>query len=431
MKLNFKIKPQWLIGGFLVFWIVFIAWGMIKTSLKLNKEKALPAMPAKLKSPSGFPGAEKGAPAPGQTQITEVRTQDITSQEQEQRFSLVRAFKVKPVHFQDLLPVMGSVKGKTEITLKFEINGVVSKINFREGEKIKKGDLVASIDPKDAQLRAKYAADKFNSAQAGYRSIQKKLEIQRQLFEAGAIIKSKLEEAELESESARYQLEQSRSEMDLAENELKKANIYATKDGVMGPREAEEGEFVTPQDKIGSVFEINEIFVEAGVVERDIEKIKLGQKARVFVDAYPSVVFEGTLDYIFPVIEGKSRTLTVKIKVLNPEGLLLPGMFSRAEISIADLQDALMVPITCLINKGGVIYAPVIPAQSLLKKEEDDNPIGVVQIRKVTMGYKTSDYAEIKAGVSTDDLVVLEVQGEGEFKDNARVKVVGIEEMSI
>ncbi|MFH0739143.1 MAG: efflux RND transporter periplasmic adaptor subunit [Candidatus Omnitrophota bacterium] len=429
MKLNFKIKPQWLIGGFLVFWVVFIAWGMIKTSLKLNKEKMLPAMPAKLKSPPGFPGAEKGAPA--EKQITEVQTQDVTAQEQEQRFSLVRVFKVKSVRFQDLLPVMGSVKGKTEITLKFEINGVVNKINFREGEKIKKGDLIASIDPKDAQLRAKYAADKFNSAQAGYRSIQKKLEIQRQLFEAGAIIKSKLEEAELETESARYQLEQSRSEMDLAENELKKTNLYATKDGVMGPREAEEGEFVTPQDKIGSVFEINEIFVEAGVVERDIEKIKLGQKARVFVDAYPSVVFDGSLEYIFPVIEGKSRTLTVKIKVQNPDGLLLPGMFSRAEISIADLQDALMVPITCLINKGGTIYAPVIPAQSLLKKEEDDNPIGVVQIRKVTMGYKTSDYAEIKAGVSAGDLVVLEVQGEGEFKDNAKVKVVGIEEMSL
>ncbi|MEI6631111.1 MAG: efflux RND transporter periplasmic adaptor subunit [bacterium] len=429
MKLNFKIKPQWLIGAFLLFWIAFIAWGMIKTSLKLTKEKALPAIGTKLITPPGFPKAEKGALK--QDEISTTETQTITSGGEEQRLSLVRVFKVKPVHFQDLLPVMGSVKGKTEINLKFEINGVINKISFREGEKIKKGDLIASIDPKDAQLRAKYASDKFNSAQAGYKSIQKKLEIQRQLFEAGAIIKSKLEEAELETESARYQLEQSRSEMDLAENELRKANLYAIKDGVMGPREAEEGEFVTPQDKLGSMFEINEVFIEAGVVERDIEKIKLGQTARVFVDAYPSVVFNGSLDYIFPVIEGKSRTLTVKIRVRNPESLLLPGMFSRAEISIADLEDALMVPITCLINKGGIIYAPIIPAQSLLKKEEDENPVGVVQIRKVTIGYKTSDYAEIKAGASAADLVVLEVQGEGEFKDNARVKVVGIEEMSL
>ena len=149
------------------------------------------------------------------------------------------------------------------------------------------------------------------------------------------------------------------------------------------------------------------------------------------MDAYPNTVFEGTLDYIFPVIEGKSRTLTVKIGVPNPNSLLLPGMFSRAEISIVDLRDALIVPITCLINKGGVIYAPIIPAQSLLKKAEDENPIGVVQIRRVTVGYKTSDYAELKAGASAGDLVVLEVQGEGEFKDNAKVKVVGVEEMNL
>ena len=430
MKLNFKVKPQWVIGGFILFWILFIGWGMLKTSLKLTQEKALPGMPVKITTPPGFPSAAKG---PEGSIVTKTQQENpaVPSIGEEERFSLVRAFKVKPVHFQDLLPVLGSVKGKTEIILKFEINGVITKIAFREGEKINKGDLIASLDPKDAQLKAKYAEDKFNSAQAGYRSMEKKLEIQRHLYEAGAIIKSKLEEAELETESAKYQLQQGKSEMDLAANELNKTNIYATKDGVMGPRQAEEGEFITTQDKLGSMYEINEVFIEAGVVERDIEKIKIGQKARVFVDAYPNTVFEGTLDYIFPVIEGKSRTLTVKIGVPNPNSLLLPGMFSRAEISIVDLRDALIVPITCLINKGGVIYAPIIPAQSLLKKAEDENPIGVVQIRRVTVGYKTSDYAELKAGASAGDLVVLEVQGEGEFKDNAKVKVVGVEEMNL
>jgi len=433
MNFNLKVKPKWIIGGFLLFWIIFIAWGMIKTSLKLGAEKSLPGMKTKLPVARGFPGAGAAVKGPEGSTVSQTQQLNVSTGTgaEEERFSLVRAFKVKPVRFQDLLPVLGSVKGKTEIVLKFEINGVINKIAFREGEKIKKGDLIASLDPRDAQLKAKYAEDKFNSAQAGYRSMEKKLEIQRHLYEAGAIIKSKLEEAELETESAKYQLQQGKSEMDLAENELRKTNLYSSKDGVMGPREAEEGEFITPQDKLGSMYEISDVFIEAGVVERDIEKIKIGQKARVFVDAYPNTVFDGTLDYIFPIIEGKSRTLTVKIRVSNMESMLLPGMFSRAEISIVDLKDALVVPITCLINKGGLMYIPVVPAQSLIKKGEDENPIGVVQIRRVTIGYKTSDYAEIKAGVNPGDLVVLEVQGEGEFKDNAKVKVVGVEEMNL
>jgi membrane fusion protein (multidrug efflux system) len=426
MKLS---KPQILIGAFLAFWILFIGWGMLKTTLKLSKEK--PRILLSTNAPAAAGTVKKADASITKTEPAAPTTTPLvaTPDEGEARATLVRAFKVKPVNFQDILPVMGSIKGKTEIQLKFEINGNIEHINFREGEKIKKGDIVASLDPKDALLRANYAKSKFNSTQAAYKSVLKKLEVHKQLYEAGAIIKTKLEEVELETESAKFQLETAKSEMELAENELTKTRLYATKDGVMGPREAEEGEFVTPQDKVGSLLEISEVFVEVGVVERDIEKLKIGQKAKVFVDAYPNVTFEGTVDYIFPVIEGKSRTLTAKIKVSNPNGLLLPGMFSRTEILIVDLKGALMVPVTCLVTKGGAVIAPVIPAPSLIKTE-DEAQLGTLQMRRVTLGYRTSDYAEIKSGVSANDLVIIEVQG-GELKDGARVKITGSEEMEL
>lgn len=400
-----------LIAGFIVFWIVFIGWGMVKTTFKLTKEKT-----------TVISKKELDITAEPKEEIT-----DLTAIPAEARAILVRAFKVSATDFKDILPVMGTVKGKTEIELKFEINGVIKNIYFREGEKIKKGALIASLDPKDAQLRIAYAKNKFNSSQAAYRSVQKKLEVHQKLYEVGAIIKSKLEEVELEAESAKYQVETARSEWELAENELNKTYLYATKDGVMGPREAEEGEFVTPQDKVGSLLEIVEVFVEVGVVERDIDKIKLGQIAKVYVDAYPQLTFEGNIDSIFPVVEGRSRTLTAKIKVPNPNGLLLPGMFSRAEILIVNLQYALIIPTTCLISTGtGTTLAPVIPKQSL-ETTEDQTQTGIVQLNMVNLGYVTSDYAQVIEGLNIEDLVVVEAQGE--LKDNTRVKIVGIEEM--
>jgi RND family efflux transporter MFP subunit len=367
----------------------------------------------------GKKGAETPTPAAPEEKTPAAPEEPILPQ--------VRTLKLKSLDFKDILPVMGSVKGITEIPLKFEINGVVKKINFREGERIKKDDAIASIDSTDVELKVAYAKAKLNSAQAAYNSVQKQLEIHKKLYEAGAIIKTKMEQIELEAESARYQLETARSEEELAANELRKTTLYASKDGVMGMRDAEEGEFVTPQDKVATIYEINEVFVELGVVERDIEKIKLGQKAKVFVDAYPNMVFEGTVAYIFPVVEGKSRTLTVKIKVPNPNSLLLPGMFTRAEMNIVELPSALMIPASALINSGGLTLLSIIPSGTIQGNPEEEQT-GTAKVVKVKVGYLSSDYAQILEGASEEDLVILEVQGE--LKENAQVKIVGAEELS-
>ena len=408
--MKFK-KTQKIIIIFLTLWITLLGWGIMKTTLQLSKKK-IPVEEAALQKP-GVPKAVLVGGAPEAPEKTPI---------------LARAFTVKRTDFSDLLPVMGTVKGETEIELRFEINGVIQSIYFREGEMINKGDLVASLDPKDAQLKFEYGKNKLASAEASYQSSLKKLEVHRKLYEAGAIIESKLQEVELECESAKFQVETVKAEEKLAKLELEKTNFYSPIHGVVGLLDMEEGEFVTPQDKVTSLLEIDNVLVEVGIVERDINKIKMGQRAEVFVDAYPNLAFEGTVDNIFPVVEGKSRTLTTQIKVANPEGLLLPGMFCRAEISIIDLEDALLIPSTSLISSGGTkVLVPVIPAQSL-QTIEDEIKIGVVQIRQVTAGYMTSDYAQIVEGLDEGDLVIIETQGE--LSDNAEVRVTAIEEIS-
>lgn len=407
-----KFKPQIIIILFLLLWIIFIGWGMVKTSIQLSKEEALLEEPTlTLQKP----------------EISEPLVEGIM-EEPEIAPVLVRTFKAMRTDFSDILPAMGTVKGETEVEIKFQIDGVIQSINFREGEKIKKGDLIASLDPKDAQLKLEYVKNKFGSAQAAYLSSLKKLEVHQKLYEAGAIIKSKLEEVELESERAKFELATVKSEEELGKNELEKTNLYATFDGVMGPRDAEEGEFVTPQDKVASLLEIKSVLVEVGIVERDINKIKLGQKAKVYVDAYPNVAFEGVIDNIFPVVEGRSRTLTVKIKVDNPEWFLLPGMFCRAEILIIELKGAFIIPSTGLVpGKGETVLIPVIPTQ-YIETSEDGIKTGTVQLRQAGIGYITSDYTQITKGLNDGDLVVIEAQGE--IKDNSRVRITAIEEIT-
>lgn len=419
-----------LIKLLLILVLAFVMWGVYQTGMKLStsKDKAsfLTNMISKVKNEPPPSSSEENknpaAPAEGKEQVTAQ-----PQAPEEPSAIMVRVFKLKPTDFRDFLPVMGTVKGKTEVELKFELPGIIKKIYFREGERIKKNSLIAYLMPEDAKLKLKYARNKYISAVTAYEASLKKYEINQKLFEVGAIIKSKMEEAALEARSAKAQVETAKAEEDLAKNDYRKIYLYAPKDGLMGPREAEEGEFVTSQDKMSTLLETGEVFIEVGVVERDINKVRLGQKASVYVDAYPNVTFEGTVDNIYPIVEGKSRTLTVKIKVNNKEGLLMPGMFSRAEISIADLKHVMIIPTSSIMQaSAGMILVPVVPKETL-RTGDDGIQSGVVQIRRVMQGYATNDYVQISQGLSEDDLIVIETQGE--LKDNAKVKIIGTEEI--
>ncbi len=403
-------KSRIIIIAFVSLWIIFLGWGIIQTTLKLSKESPLIKKPVSQEPQSPKMLMEKMA--------EEAKTRPV----------LVRTFRVTRTDFSDVLPVMGTVKGEKEIELRFEINGVIKTIFFDEGERIKKGELIACLDPKDSQLKLEYTQNKLASGLASYQASLKKLEVHENLYQAGAIIKSRLEEIALECESAKFELATMKSETALSENELEKTNLYSGIDGVLGPREAEEGEFVTPQDPIASLLKISSVFIEVGIVERDINKLKLGQKAKVFVDAHPNITFEGIIDNIFPVVGGRSRTLTTKIKVNNPKELLLPGMFCRAEISIIELKDVLLIPSVCLTPTGEeIMIAPVIPAQTLITNEEEIQT-GTVRLSRVNTGHITNDYAQITDGLEENDLVVIESRGE--LTDEATVQINAIEEIS-
>lgn len=394
-----------------ILWAGLIMWGMFKvyklSKQPYKKEEKVSPLPSPIKKVQPLPKEEKKS----------VSTPVLT-----------RTFKVKRMDFKDTLPVMGTIKAKAEIPLKFEVSGVIKKIYFKEGELINKGDLIASLENKDATLKLQYTENKVLSAKSSYESLLKKLEIYKQLFEAGAIIETKLKEVELDVESAKAELEAAKTEREIAKEELKKTTLYATTEGLMGPKEAEEGEFVTPQDEIGSLLDISEVFVEAGIVERDINRVKAGMKTNISVDAYPNKMFTGVIERIYPIVEGKSRTFTAKIKVLNPQGLLLPGMFSRVEIFSVELEDALIVPAISLISTGEETFLlPVIPKETI-EVEEEGTMLGTVKFYPTKIGYLSSDYAQILGGVKEGDLVVTEAQGD--LNDNMRVRIVGVEEFS-
>ncbi len=341
---------------------------------------------------------------------------------------LARTYRLRRSNFQDPLSVMGTIKGRMEIDLKCEINGVINTINFREGEKIEKGAVIVALDDKDGRLRLNYSQSKLKAAQAAYAASKKKQEIYQGLYDAGAIIKAKLEEASLETENVRLQAETVKAELRLAESELAKTELRSPRNGIMGSRDVEIGEFVTPNDKVALLIVTDEVYVEVGIIERDIDKIRLGQKARVNVDAYPERDFMGEVDNISPLVEGRSRTLTIKIRVPNPQGLLLPGMFTRCQILLVEFENVIMIPADSLITLSpGAYLVPVVGLGIHSQSDiESGAKLGKIELRSVVVGYRSTDYVYVSSGLDEEDLVIIEAQGE--LQKGAKVKVVGVEE---
>lgn len=312
----------------------------------------------------------------------------------------VKVYKVKRMDFKDTLPVMGRIEGFKEVDLVFDGKGIMESFNFEEGERILEGDIIASIDQKDALLKLKYA------------SIEQ--EKTKKLYELGGVDKIALDQKRLEYESAKRDLE--------------KTNIYAPSDGYLGSREKDTGAFVSSQDKIGIFVDISEVYAAFDVIEEDSPKIKLGQNAEIFVDAYPGESYTGTVDMVAPLIEGRTRSQKVKIELDNEKNELKPGMFARAIISTYEKKDALIIPASAFKKKENNYFVFVVHPEEKAEGEKaaDGEESGIIEEREIKIEYLTHDVAEISEGLKEGELIVRELHQE--YKSDDKVTVTEIQE---
>ena len=291
-------------------------------------------------------------------------------------------FVVKRVPFEDTLTSMGLVRGVKSVDIGFQVGGVVNKVNFREGQMVKKGDIIVELDDTDARLKVEYNQSKLKAA-------QKKVEVHEELYRLNSIIQAKLEEV-------KYEYESQLKELEFAKQELAKTKLKAPVTGLLGPVEVEEGETVTPHTKVTSLYSVGIVYADLGIIERDISKIRLGQRVTVGVDAYSDYVKEGKIISISPVIEGKSRNFKVRVQMRNddPSKFFLPGMFARAHIYVHSSQNSLVVPARSI--KDDTVY--------VIRR-------GQAIPQKVKVGYQSYDYAEVIRGLKPGEHIVAEVEG--------------------
>ncbi len=157
---------------------------------------------------------------------------------------------------------------------------------------------------------------------------------------------------------------------------------------------AREGQYVTPKDELYMIADLNSIWVYVDVYENELPWVKLGDEAEMRVRAAPGRVFKGKVNFIYPYIDGKTRTVRVRLEFDNPERILKPGMFANVVLHVDPQPGALVVPSQAIVRSGSREQVFVVRAP------------GKFEPREVTLGLSADGYTQILSGLKAGEQVV-------------------------
>ena len=279
---------------------------------------------------------------------------------------------------------VGTVEESVAVSLSFSLMGTVEQVLVREGQRVSKGQLLASLNTTTAENSYQASLATLRQAQDAYDRLVK-------VHENGSLPDIKFVEIETG-------LQQAKSMAAIAKNNLDDCKLYAPRDGVIATRSIEPGGSVNPATAAFKLISIDKVFVKISVPENEIGSIKEGQPASIAIAALDNAIFTGKIEMKGVTANAMSHTYEAKIGIDNPQSKIMPGMVCRVETGHAPSlqQPEIVVPNrTIRISADGKQYVWLA---------EGD----VAKRRFVKTGNLTDYGITISEGVSVGDKLIVE-----------------------
>jgi membrane fusion protein, multidrug efflux system len=285
---------------------------------------------------------------------------------------------VKSGALDNKLVVTGSVLANESLELKSEESGKITGLYFKEGKRVKRGELLLQIN--DEEIRAQLEKEKYN--QKLNQDIENR---QRKLLEKDAI-------SQEEYDNALNRLNTNTADLKLLEAQLAKTQVTAPFDGVIGLRYISDGAYITPNTIIATLYNISPAKIEFAVPGRYSTQVRPGQKILFTIES-DDQNFEGQVYAIEPRIDPTTRTLQMRAIAENTKGLLLPGQFVKVGLILSSVNDAILVPTEAVI--------PELNNHKVFVMEG-----GKAKEVKVETGMRTDKELEILSGLKPGDSLI-------------------------
>ena len=297
----------------------------------------------------------------------------------------------------------GTVMPLSRSVLAPKVAGRLEKMMVNIGSAVKKGDLIAILDSEEYDQQVKQAEAELKVAEASLSQAVSNMDVARKDFERRKKLRDRqvLSHSEFDQAEARYrsagaarqealaQIEQKKAALEAVRVRLAYTRIYAFWEGgskvrFVSERFVDEGTMLRANDPIAAIVDIESVIGVINVIEKDYGAIHLDQAAAIHNDANPGRTFTGRVVRKSPVLDEASRQARVEIEIPNPDHLLAPGMYIRAEIGFEEHLGATAAPLAALVKRNG--------ATGLFVVDENGKK---VRFTPITPGITSNGYIEI------------------------------------
>lgn len=308
----------------------------------------------------------------------------------------VKTEKTATASMAGQISISGNIEGMTTVKLGFMVPGKINFIGSKAGQLIRKGELIASLDPTDYSLNKKLADVQFDEVEDEYGRL-------KILHGRGSISQS-------DFSKIGFALEKAQAQQKLESKKLNDTRLYSPINGVLLSKQAEAGEIIGAGTELFTVSDIKTVNVLAFVPEGELSGLHIGQTADVNISALGKA-FPGKITEIGSIADEASRAFTIKIAVPNADLKIRPGMIAEAKITTAKSRTAIQLPAECIIRGlGNQSYVYVVDKDG--KKAFK---------RTVSLGKMENNKIEILSGLALGETVV--TSGQTKLSDGSQISI--------
>ena len=309
---------------------------------------------------------------------------------------------------------VGQIYGEKDIPIRARVVGFLDGIHFKEGERVKKGQLLYSIDPDP--LMQEVAAQTSMVAQARTVLVQTESDLKRiePLAEMSAVSEQELDMATAQRDAAISSLEAANASLNIANINLGYAKMYAPIEGIIGKTLAREGEFVGKDPNpviLNTVSQLRSVRVQFFLSEGNYLKVAKAYMARTkqkIRGSDPTVHIEliladgslyphlGKMDFIDRNVDPSTGAILIQATFPNPDRLIRPGQFARVKVKIRQANDAILIPQKCAKELQGQYSVFLVNAENKL------------EAKKIIIGENYGEFYLVQEGLKKGDKIILE-----------------------
>jgi HlyD family secretion protein len=332
---------------------------------------------------------------------------------------------VTPTQASTVLTASGYIVARSKAEISPKSVGRIAWLNIEEGQKVKKGELVARLESQELEAQRKQYLAAAEEVRAQLENAKRDRDRAKALLADRIGTQQAFDTADAQVRALEAQIASIEQQVRYTEELIKNAEIYSPIDGVVTVKKAFLGETVAPQGFGGAgsagatfavIVDLSSLEMEADINEQNLGKLSLGQPAEVTLDAYPDHPYKARLRQIVPTADRQKGSVKVKVELLDKDARVLPEMSCRVVFLDPNAKPA-----------AGTSPKVMVPAASVVEVDGRKGALFVdgdrAQFRPLELGASPGSQIEVRSGASGGEEIVADAAGVRTWHADQKVRV--------